>query len=276
MPDAPTRSAAPSGGELFVIGLGPGNAGLLAPDALAALSAADCIAGYSGYVDLVDPAILKGKEIIATGMRGEVERCEEAIGAARSGKKACLVCSGDPGVYAMAGLVLEMLHARGLSLAEVPLTIVPGIPAVCAAAALLGAPLTHDFACVSLSDLLTEPEVIERRLAHAFAADFVVALYNPRSKKRRDNLARAIGIAKRHREGVTPVGHVRNAFRPDQEVTLSTLAAFDPESADMFSIILVGNGATAFLPAPGGVETDWGKGARMYTPRGYGAKYHLE
>lgn len=277
MPDSPLSSAAPpSGGELFVIGLGPGKAGLLAPDALAALCAADCIAGYSGYVDMVDPALLREKDIIATGMRGEVERCEQVIAVARSGGKACLVCSGDPGVYAMAGLVLEMLHARNLSLAEVPLTIVPGIPAVCAAAALLGAPLTHDFACVSLSDLLTPPEVIERRLAHAFAADFVVALYNPRSKKRQDNLARALAAARQHRKGATPVGHVRNAFRPDQEVCLSTLAAFAPENTDMFSIILVGNSATTFLPAPDGARENWRGGARMYTPRGYGAKYQLE
>lgn len=277
MPESfPSPTVIPFSGELFIIGLGPGGQGLLAPDALAALHAANCVAGYSGYVDLVDPAILQGKDVIATGMRGEVERCEQVIAAARSGKKTCLVCSGDPGVYAMAGLVLEMLHAKNLSLAEVPLTIVPGIPAVCAAAALLGAPLTHDFACVSLSDLLTPPEVIERRLEHAFAADFVVALYNPRSKKRRDNLARALAAAREHREGATPVGHVRNAFRPDQEVCLSTLAAFAPESADMFSIILVGNSATTFLPAPGGAREDWPGGARMYTPRGYGAKYQLE
>lgn len=262
-------------GELFVIGLGPGGAGLLAPDARAALDASRVIAGYSGYVDLVEPALLAEKQIIATGMRGEVERCEEAIAAARSGETVCLVCSGDPGVYAMAGLVMEMLHTRGLTLADVPVTMVPGIPAVCAAAALLGAPLTHDFACVSLSDLLTPPEVIESRLDHAFAAGFVVALYNPRSKKRRDALARALDAAKRHRAGDTPVGHVQNAYRPGQKVSLADLASFDPESANMFSIILVGNGDTAFLPAPDGSLTDWTNGARMFTPRGYGGKYRL-
>lgn len=262
-------------GELFVIGLGPGDAGLLAPDARAALETSQTIAGYSGYVALVEPALLAGKRIIATGMRGEVDRCEKAIAAARSGGKVCLVCSGDPGVYAMAGLVLELLHTRGLTLADVPLTIVPGIPAVCAAAALLGAPLTHDFACVSLSDLLTPPDVIESRLDHAFAAGFVVALYNPRSKKRQDALAHALDAAKRHRAGGTPVGHVRNACRPGQEVALADLASFAPESADMFSVILVGNGDTTFLPAPDGSLTDWTNGARMFTPRGYGGKYRL-
>ena len=268
-------ACSPAAGELFVIGLGPGSPGLLAPDALAALQAADTVIGYSGYVALVDPAILQGKECVATGMRGEVERCEKAVAAALAGKTACLVCSGDPGVYAMAGLVMEMLRARNLTLADVPLTIVPGIPAVCAAAALLGAPLTHDFACVSLSDLLTPPEIITKRLEAAFAADFAVALYNPRSQKRRDNLRDALVIARRHREGATPVGHVRNAYRPDQTVSLSTLADFPPDSADMFSIILVGNSATAFLPAPDGGR-DWQSGARIYTPRGYGGKYSLK
>lgn len=263
-------------GELFVIGLGPGSSGLLTPDALAALRSSAVIAGYSGYVDLVDPALLHGKERIATGMRGEVERCGEAITAVLAGKTVCLVCSGDPGVYAMAGLVLEMLHAQHRTLADAPVTIVPGVPSVCAAASLLGAPLTHDFACVSLSDLLTPPEVIEARLEHAFAADFVVALHNPRSKKRRDHLARAVEIARRHREAKTPVGHVRNAYRSGQEVTLATLDTFDPEQADMLSIILVGNSASTFLPAPSGSSTDWPDGARLYTPRGYGGKYSLE
>lgn len=272
MSDAAPLSAT---GELFIIGLGPGNSGLLAPNARAALETSGLIAGYSGYIELVDPALLHGKTVIATGMRGEVDRCGQAIAAVRNGTATCLVCSGDPGVYAMAGLVLEMLHARQLTLAQVPVTIVPGIPAVCAAAALLGAPLTHDFACVSLSDLLTPRETIESRLEHAFAADFTVAIYNPRSQKRPDILAGALAIAARHRDPQTPVGHVRNAYRPDQRVAVSTLTAFNPEEADMFSIILVGNSATTFLPGSGTDALDWSCGARMYTPRGYGGKYSL-
>lgn len=262
-------------GELVIIGLGPGAPGLLAPDALAALCAADTVIGYSGYVSLIDPAVLRGKTIVTSGMRAEVDRCGQALDAARAGAKICLVCSGDPGVYAMAGLVMEILHARGLTLADAAVTVVPGIPAVCAAAALLGAPLTHDFACVSLSDLLTPWKVIEKRLEHAFAADFVLALYNPRSQKRPGHLARALDIAGRHRDGATPLGHVRNAYRPDQEVSLTTLRGFDPLAADMFSIIIVGNGATVFLPAPRGGR-GWQEGARMYTPRGYKDKYRLE
>lgn len=270
-------------GELFIVGLGPGSSGLLAPDALAALQNADVIAGYSAYVSLVDPALLQGKKLVSTGMTGEVARCEKALEAAISGERVCLVCSGDPGVYAMAGLVLEMLDAKNRSIQDIPVTIVPGIPAVCAAAALLGAPLTHDFACVSLSDLLTPWETIATRLEHAFAADFVVALYNPRSKKRADHLAAALAIAQKHRAATTPVGHVRNAYRKDQSVSLATVATFRPEEADMFSIILIGNTATRFLPGYGGESGNgpdnehgsWEKGARIYTPRGYGDKYQL-
>ena len=272
MTDAPY----PSPGELFVIGLGPGNVGLLAPDAFVALQAATTVVGYSGYLALVDADLLRTKTVIATGMRGEVERCEKALTDVLAGQKVCLVSSGDPGIYAMAGLVMELLHVRNLTLADVPVTIVPGIPAVCAAAALLGAPLTHDFACVSLSDLLTPPDIIAKRLKHAFAADFTVALYNPRSQKRRDNLATALDIAKQHRNGTTVIGHVRNAYRPNQGVFLATLDNFDPEQADMFSIILVGNSATTILPALGNAPHEWKNGARMYTPRGYSDKYHLK
>lgn len=268
-----TETVFPSG-ELLVVGLGPGNPGLLAPDALAALRAADTVIGYSRYIDLVDPAILEGRTIVATGMGDEVARCEKALATARAGATTCIVCSGDPGVYAMASLIMEMIHSKGLSLADLPVTIVPGVPAVCAAAALLGAPLSHDFACVSLSDLLTPWERIACRLTHAFAADFVVALYNPRSRVRRGHLPLALDIARQHRDGKTPVGHVRNAYRPGQEVTLMQLEAVDPEQADMFSILLVGNSMTAFLPSPGG-RTVWSQGARMYTPRGYGDKYSL-
>lgn len=267
------NNAAP--GELFIVGLGPGSTGLLTPDALAAIQNADVIAGYSAYVALVDPSLILGKSLIATGMTGEVERCEKALERVLAGKRVCLVCSGDPGVYAMAGLVLEMLHAKKLSMAGVPVTIVPGVPAVCAAAALLGAPIAHDFACVSLSDLLTPWEKIATRLDHVFAADFVVALYNPRSRKRAEHLARAFAIAGKYRRATTPVGHVCNAYRKNQSVSLATVGTFHPEEADMFSIILVGNSASRFLPDGNGVTGSWETGGRIYTPRGYGDKYGL-
>lgn len=271
MTDAPRR---PRAGELAVVGLGPGSPGLLAPDALAALSSCDVVAGYSGYVAQVDPDMLRDKNVVSTGMRGEVDRCAAAIDLALAGKRVCMVCSGDPGVYAMAGLILEMLHARNLGQGDLPVSIVPGIPAVCAAAALLGAPLTHDFACISLSDLLTPWETINNRLEHAFAGDFVVALYNPKSKKRRDHLTEALQVAARHRSGITPMGHVRDAYRPGQEVSVTTLDGFEPGTADMFSIILVGNSATRILPGKNGAMT-WAAGARLYTPRGYGEKYGI-
>lgn len=262
-------------GELFVIGLGPGDVGLMAPDAREALERCETVAGYSAYLRLVPQELLKAKKTIASGMRGEVERCSLAIATALEGERVCLVCSGDPGVYAMAGLVLELMHARKLSLAKLPLTVVPGIPAVCSAAALLGAPLTHDFACVSLSDLLTPWEKISRRLDRAFEADFVLALFNPRSHKRVEQLDAALQIARRYRHPSSPVGHVRNAYRPGQEVCLTRLEDFRADTADMLSIIVIGNSNSRFLPSDKGLDTDWQGGARFYTPRGYEQKYQL-
>jgi len=245
------------------VGLGPGDAGLLAPLARAALARAVVVVGYSTYLDLVPRELLEGKDVLATGMMGEVERCSLAVESALAGRETAVVSGGDAGVYGMAGLVLEMLEARGLT-GRVECEIVPGIPAVVGAAALLGAPLTHDFACVSLSDLLTPWELIEKRLDAAASADFVIALYNPRSKRRSDLLARALEIIARHRGPDTPVGFVRQAWRAGQETRTSTLAMADPAWADMLTIVLVGNSSTRF------------SGCRMLTPRGYAGKYGLE
>lgn len=249
-------------GRITVVGLGPGDAALLPPLALAAIGRAAAIVGYTGYIDLLDPALLAGRQVLSTGMRAEVERCGAAVDLALSGVETAVVCSGDPGVYAMAGLVLELLEARSL-LDEVELEVVPGIPAVCAAAALLGAPLMHDFAVVSLSDLLTPWELIERRLDAAAAADFVIALYNPRSGRRRDQLPLALAVIGRHRGPQTPLGLVKRAFRPGQAVLATTLGALDPEDVDMQSLVVVGNSATRLA------------GGRMLTPRGYAGKYGL-
>jgi precorrin-3B C17-methyltransferase len=248
--------------RITVVGLGPGDAALLPPLAKAALERARAIVGYKGYIELVDPAILAGRQVLSTGMTGEVERCNAAIDLALSGVETVVVSSGDAGVYAMAGLVLELLEARGL-LAELELEVVPGIPALCAAAALLGAPLMHDFAVISLSDLLTPWEVIERRLRAAAAADFVVVLYNPRSGRRKDQLSKALAALAAHRPGETPVGLVKRAYRPGQEVLATTLAALDPDAVDMQSILVVGNASTRMA------------GGRMLTPRGYAGKYGL-
>ena len=258
---------------LHIIGTGPGDPGLVAPQALEALARGRAVFGYGRYLDLLPPEFLEGKRLAPSGMKQEMARCEAAMDAALGGEESVLVSSGDPGVYAMAGLVFELMAKRGLSLRELPVSVTPGIPALCAAAALLGAPLMHDFAAVSLSDLLTPWEQIEQRLFHALAGDFVLALYNPRSRGRRDHLARALELALAARSGETPLGHVRNAYRPEQGVRLHRLRDFDPEDADMLSIILLGNSSTRFLHAPGPDPLDWQAGARIYTPRGYMEKY---
>lgn len=249
-------------GRITVIGLGPGDASLLAPMARQALVRAQAIVGYKGYLELVEPELLAGRQVLSTGMTGEVERCNAAIDLALRGVETAVVSSGDAGVYAMAGLVLELLEARGL-LDALELEVVPGIPALCAAAALLGAPLMHDFAVISLSDLLTPWALIEKRLLAAAEADFVVVLYNPRSGRRKDQLPKALAALRVHKPGATPAGLVKRAFRPGQEVIATTLEGLDPEAVDMQSIVLVGNSATRLA------------GGRLLTPRGYAGKYGL-
>lgn len=246
---------------LYVVGLGPGDARCLTPQARAALDRAQCIAGYQLYLDLTPPELLRGKTVISTGMRHEEERCAAAVDAALAGRPTALVCSGDPGVYALAGLALETLEARDL-LDRVPLNVVPGVPAVCAAAALLGAPLTHDFACISLSDLLTPWETIQRRLSAALEADFVCVIYNPRSKGRPYQLGQALAEARRFRRPGCPVGLVRKAFRPGQEVSVHALADFDESRVDMLSLLIIGNSESRAL------------GPYLLTPRGYANKKH--
>lgn len=253
-------------GRITVVGLGPGDAALLPPLARAALLRAQAIVGYKGYIELVEPSVLAGRQVLSTGMTGEVERCNAALDLARSGVETVVVSSGDAGVYAMAGLVLELVEARGLAL-ELDVEVVPGIPALCAAAALLGAPLMHDFAVISLSDLLTPWEVIMRRLAAAAGADFVIVLYNPRSVRRRDQLPLALAAIAAHRPGTTPVGLVKRAYRPGQEVIVTSLDGLDVEAVDMQSIVVVGNSATRLVAAKAG--------QRMLTPRGYAGKYGL-
>ena len=226
-------------GEILVIGIGPGDESLIAPMAIEAMKKADVVAGYKTYLDLITP-YLEGKEVIGTGMMQEVARCEAALEAAIAGKKVVVVSSGDAGVYAMAGLVLEL--ALEVEPEKRPLIqIVPGISAVNAAAALLGAPLMHDFAVISLSDLMTSWDVIEKRLHMAAEGDFVVALYNPKSKKRTWQIEKVQEIFLQCRAENTPVGIVRQAYREEQSVTLSTLKEFTKEEIDMFSLVMIGN-----------------------------------
>lgn len=245
-----------------MVGLGPGDAGLLAPMARQAIEAARVVVGYGTYLDLVPPELVAGKDVIRTGMTGEVARCEAAVARALAGDDTAVVSGGDAGVYGMAGLVLEILEARGL-LDVLEFSVAPGIPALAGAAALLGAPLTHDFASISLSDLLTPWEVIEKRIALAAQADFVLVLYNPRSRRRAGHLARAMELIAAWRGMDTPVGVVRNAYRPGQEAFVTTLSGFDPGAVDMLTIVIVGNASSRIVSG------------RMLTPRGYGGKYGL-
>jgi len=258
--------------KLYVIGTGPGDLNRMTLEAREALASAEVVVGYKTYLDLVEP-LLAGKQVVSTGMMKEMERCRDALRFAASGRTTALVSGGDSGIYGMAGLVLELAgetreQAKQVSLFEevavspdedeVEIVIIPGVSAVQAAAARLGAPLMHDFAVISLSDLLTPWEVIERRLEAAARADFVVALYNPRSVGRVEHLDRAREILLAARSGKTPVGIVRNACRDGEEVTVTTLSDLPRHQVDMASIVIIGNNST-YVDGAG----------RMITPRGY-------
>lgn len=247
-------------GKLYVCGLGPGNASLLTPQAEAVLERSDMILGYETYVDLLPVRFLAGKEVIRGRMGGEMERCAIALRAAESGRQVCLVSSGDAGIYGMAGLALELAEAAGLadpSYAPPDMEIVPGVPALCAAAALLGAPLVHDFAVISLSDLLTPWELIEKRLVAAARADFVLVLYNPSSRGRGPKFKRAWELLRELCGDDHPYGLVREAFRPGQLVSSGPMAALELDSVDMLSILFIGNSQTRL------------HNGRLITPRGY-------
>jgi precorrin-3B C17-methyltransferase len=236
------------------VGLGPGGLEDLTLRAKAALEAADCVVGYTRYVELVKP-LISGKEVFSTGMTHEVERCEKAISLAREGKLVAVVSSGDSGIYGMAGLIFELLSGDN----SVAVEVIPGVPAFVAASSLLGAPLMHDFASISLSDLLTDWTLIETRCELAAKADFVIALYNPKSSKRVEGLGKALEVIGRYRQGSTPVGIVRNASRKDEEVIVTTLkeAPSFAEKIDMLTILIIGNSST------------FSEGGRLITPRGY-------
>lgn len=251
--------------------LGPGSSEHLTPRAAEALSEAEVVVGYKTYVGLVSD-LIQGKEIRSSGMRKEMNRCREALELALQGRRVALVSGGDAGIYGMAGLVFDLCRAQGVAVRDgrgdtedcsetLPVEVIPGVAAFNAAASLLGAPLMHDFAAVSLSDHLTPWDVIERRLEAAAQADFVIAVYNPRSATRPDGLDRARSILLRHRPGDTPVGVVHKAMRDGQRRLLTTLAGLDPEDVDMQTVLLVGNSRTY-------VWNGW-----MVTPRGYLDKY---
>lgn len=238
---------------VYVVGLGPGDSQFLTAQAAAALDAADVLCGYTVYVELIR-ARYPGKEICTTGMTKEIDRCRWALQTAQSGKMVALVCSGDAGVYGMASPLLELAPACP----GVEVEIIPGLTAALSGAAVLGAPLAHDFCVVSLSDRLTPWPVIEKRLACAAVGDFCLALYNPSSKGRADYLAKAVRILLANGKAPhTVCGTVRNIGRPGQTARLLTLAELEKTEADMFTTVFVGNAATK------------AQNGKMVTPRGY-------
>jgi cobalt-precorrin 5A hydrolase/precorrin-3B C17-methyltransferase len=246
----------PARGKLTVVGLGPGSRDLTTPRAQAAIREASVVVGYRPYVAQIKDLLAPGVRIASTPMGKEAERTATAIELARQGNKVALVCSGDPAIYAMASPTLE----QGTD--GIDVEIVPGVTASLAASAILGAPLGHDHATISLSDLHTDWDTILRRLRAAAEADLVTVLYNPRSRTRLHHLPDAVAIFAAHRPGTTPIAVVEEADRPDQRVTLSTIAEFDPSVVNMNSLVVIGSSTTRYLPAGVG-------GTAMVTPRDY-------
>ena len=237
---------------LYVVGIGPGKPEGMTREADEALRGADVIVGYSKYVELVRPAY-PGKEFFDTGMRREAERCAEALRLARQGRRVALVCSGDSSVYGMAGLVYEM----SVDFPAVSIRVIPGVTAALSGGAILGAPLGHDFAVISLSDLLTPWETIEKRLHCAGQGDFCISLYNPGSHKRTDYLQRACDILLQYRSGNTVCGLAHDIGRDGEWCELTTLSQLRNTAVDMFTTVFIGNGQTRVI------------GGKMVTPRGY-------
>lgn len=250
-------------GILYIVGIGPGGKEHLTVKAIRAIESSQVVVGYTGYIKLLSDMV-DGKDVFSTGMTKEVDRCKFAIEMALSGKRVSLVCSGDSGVYAMAGLVLELVSRTYQSFEErAMLEIVPGVPAFVAASALLGAPLMHDFASISLSDRLTSWDMIQKRLIHASEGDFIIVLYNPKSKGRKEHLEKALKVVRQYRSSETPVGVVRNAMREGEEIILTKLSRIPYEKVDMNSLLIIGNSETYRWK-------DY-----MITPRGYSKKYEI-
>ena len=240
-------------GSLRVVGLGPGDASHRTPAATTAVRSADVVIGYSPYVDLCADLLVPRHDVRRRAIGAEEDRCREALATAADGSIVALVCSGDAGVYAMASLVFELAPEYGWP----PIEVVPGVTAALAAAAVLGAPLGHDHASISLSDLLTPWPVIHGRIKAAAEGDFVVTFYNPRSLRRTHQLGEALAILAEHRPPTTPVAAVTDVGRPTQNVVRATLATFDPAVVDMLTCVVVGSSTSR-----------WSE-SRFVTPRGY-------
>ncbi|WP_061206422.1 precorrin-3B C(17)-methyltransferase [Leptospira santarosai] len=251
-------------GRLNIVGIGPGNDAHITPAVLQAIREADLVIGYATYIGLVKHHLV-GKQVTQTGMTEEVSRAQAAIDAAKEGKIVTLISSGDAGIYGMAGLVFEVLRQIGWKRGDSPeIKMIPGITADSSCASLIGAPLIHDTARISLSDLLTPWSVIENRLECAAKGNFVITLYNPASGRRQRQIVEASKIIKRHRSGTTPVALVKSAYRKQQNVRLSDLDHFLDYEIGMNTTVIVGSSNTF-------VYEDF-----MITPRGYTNKYSLK
>lgn len=238
-------------GKLYVIGIGPGGLDEMTLRAVKAIEECDIIVGYTKYIEMVKD-LIKDKEIFKTGMRGEEERCREALELSKD-KKVALISTGDSGIYGMAGLILEMRKDENVE-------IIPGITASSAAGSVLGAPLMHDNCNISLSDLMTPYEDIKKRVRLAAEGDFVISLYNPKSKGRPHYLRECVDIIKEFRGDETPIAVVRNALREGESKEIFTLKDFNDEVVDMFSIVIIGNSKSYI------------KDGYFVTPRGYKIK----
>ena len=260
-------------GKITIAGIGPGSKEDITPAVIEAVSKADVVVGYKYYFQFVEPYVKSGCQCIDTGMKRERERAEQAFAMAKEGKNVVVISSGDAGIYGMAPLIYEMSKkeqgARSKSDTVVPpdIEVLPGISAFQKAASLLGAPIGHDFCVISLSDLMTPWSTIEQRIKAAAQADFVTAIYNPKSHGRYWQLYRLQELFLQERAAKTPVGYVRQAGREEQEVKLTTLGELDPEDIDMFTVVIIGNSQSYIWKPPS--YSPEGEKTVFITPRGY-------
>lgn len=235
--------------KLYVVGIGPGGKEHMTLKSVNTIKKCDVVVGYTFYIELIND-LLEGKKVISTGMKGEIERCKAAIEEVKNGFDTCIVSTGDPGLYGMAGPIIEM--ADGIEV-----EVIPGVSAAFCGASELGAPIMHDFCTISLSDLLTPWEQIVKRLHSAAEADFVIALYNPKSMGRQTHIEKAVEIIKKYKKGSTPVGLIKNAGREGNEKRVYTLDTIDFDFIDMMTVVVIGN------------EKTYIKDDKIVTPRGY-------
>lgn len=240
-------------GKLQVVGFGPGGKEDMTQRAIDAINGADLVTGYTTYVKMIEP-IFPDKVYKATGMMKEIDRCRMAVEAAMEGKHVAMISSGDSGLYGMAGIIYQIAEELD---ADIEIETIPGVTAASSAASVLGAPLMHDTALISLSDLLTPLDLIMKRVDCSAQCDMVICFYNPKSKTRTAYLDQAMDIIKKYRGVDTPVGIVRNSGRPDETHMITTIGELDSSKVDMFCMVIVGNSQT------------YTSNGKMITPRGY-------